>query len=812
VTTVGAPRITGRLRARGRVPSRPASVRLHAPKAGPASPAGLLGGGPTELLRLQGDIGNQAVSRLVRGEGVPDSMWARLHRQAVPPQPAEPAGKGGPAAGPSSPTTTGPTGKPDLKAVPEEPLEDPRIAWIEKLSRPKKETIDGLGDELNTRYRKLDQAIEKTKEEKKRKGLEEERAALDKKYHDTRVKNRLAFLTYFECTLGGLEGTKTYFTDDLVSFMHPDLVVHKTVAERMELVRAELADTGIPFPSTTVGQSLRGDHTKSKRERNSPGMLAHAMGMAADWHAYRNPHIKDPRLYALLEAVTGEESSHMELGEKSERRALTKAMGKGAADPEKQKAFLDKIGTEFDRLKAASEKLRKSIPDDAKKKLATLHEVFLPLMNQAAETKAAFEKAQRKKKTKPEDLTALQKAAEAAAKALKDKHDEIRPQLEEIFKGWREDIKKRVAVIEQQAKELGVDDVRAFQPPDWLGPLRTQVAAAAKKQKALQGKVGAVAKGIEKPIGALAKIRGEMDSFEAYLASGAKGSKPDDLAKWTADLPALKEAALKSLAGAEALKAEALAVVGGKPPKAATVPTAKPKKFGTKDIARWQKDLAGNDAKVQGFLRQFPEAKKALDDAVAEAKPSADKLAENEKRNKEIKQRVGQAKFDYLAKRRKRLAYLEKVSDALINDLNFVFKKLDAGDPGMGQLTGAVYVSKTKGGGFFEPSKEPETDIEKAQAKKAAQDKQMSHEFGFNKLFYQSMARHGFELAASWEGWQDTMHFELVEGVELIKDPQSCPAPKVVEEEKAAPAPAAPAGAGAQKGAVAPPGTQKPPS
>jgi hypothetical protein len=62
----------------------------------------------------------------------------------------------------------------------------------------------------------------------------------------------------------------------------------------------------------------------------------------------------------------------------------------------------------------------------------------------------------------------------------------------------------------------------------------------------------------------------------------------------------------------------------------------------------------------------------------------------------------------------------------------------------------------------------------------------MSRDFGFDKLFYQSMAWHGFDLGAAWDNSQDTMHFELVEGVEAIKDPDSCPVPEAAEGAEAA--------------------------
>jgi hypothetical protein len=42
-----------------------------------------------------------------------------------------------------------------------------------------------------------------------------------------------------------------------------------------------------------------------------------------------------------------------------------------------------------------------------------------------------------------------------------------------------------------------------------------------------------------------------------------------------------------------------------------------------------------------------------------------------------------------------------------------------------------------------------------------------SYKHGFNQAFFKTMAEFGFDLGGAWES-PDAMHFELVEGLDLV--------------------------------------------
>jgi hypothetical protein len=123
---------------------------------------------------------------------------------------------------------------------------------------------------------------------------------------------------------------------------------------------------GLPMPQTSVGFSARGDHLhdKSKRKRKSQGMLAHAMGVAIDYFAYKNVHLTDARLRAVLEALT-ERVPNMQLPEGALRTIVQ------SGEAKKRKGDVDEdLRTRLDgaraKLDTASESLAKGpFPPDA---------------------------------------------------------------------------------------------------------------------------------------------------------------------------------------------------------------------------------------------------------------------------------------------------------------------------------------------------------------------------------------------------------------------------------------------------------------
>ncbi len=96
---------------------------------------------------------------------------------------------------------------------------------------------------------------------------------------------------------------------------------------------------------------------------------------------------------------------------------------------------------------------------------------------------------------------------------------------------------------------------------------------------------------------------------------------------------------------------------------------------------------------------------------------------------------------------------LTQLETSLQTDLKFVFAK-DVRNPGITQLLET---------GFFKPDEEP-----------AEGQKFNPNKHGFNLAFMKLMAEHGFDQGISWGASSvDSMHFELVEGVDSLPNPDT---------------------------------------
>jgi uncharacterized coiled-coil DUF342 family protein len=99
------------------------------------------------------------------------------------------------------------------------------------------------------------------------------------------------------------------------------------------------------------------------------------------------------------------------------------------------------------------------------------------------------------------------------------------------------------------------------------------------------------------------------------------------------------------------------------------------------------------------------------------------------------------------------LTTLKSLKEGLSSDTKFVFEgKRSVQNPSIAQLLKQ---------GFFNPDEAPTGDKDVNPNK-----------HGFDKLFIRTMAEYGFDLGVSWNpGSVDPMHFELVEGVDSLKNP-----------------------------------------
>ena len=115
---------------------------------------------------------------------------------------------------------------------------------------------------------------------------------------------RINFMSAMTGILGSIQKVKNHFRAVRRVTKIPDqnhLYLAKEAATRLEAAyenfKARFPDA--KFPTTSVGQSLRGRH----QNRYGKGMLSHPLGYAIDYDAYNNPYLKNSK--RLIEVVTG---------------------------------------------------------------------------------------------------------------------------------------------------------------------------------------------------------------------------------------------------------------------------------------------------------------------------------------------------------------------------------------------------------------------------------------------------------------------------------------------------------------------------
>lgn len=713
------------------------------------------------MLELQRTAGNHAVVGLL----------AQRQPTAAPPATTTTAGSA--PAGPDQ-------SAPQLSSL--DRLREPEIDWINGLSPLLRSTIDSLGEKTSTQVLHLERALAKAKASatgmarvgKERKArtlgdIEDALASLDAKLADDRYKNRQAFMSYMSCSLGGKDGIKAYF-ESLVQRGN-GLIVHPEVARRLDRVEAELRGQGLPMPETTVGQSMRGDHTLNKRERTSPGMLSHAMGVAVDFYAYKNVHVKDQRLMAVLDAVGGRSHSMaVSNAEMATIRTMGEvSMGAATADADhaaKAKAIIDKVGSEFDKLTEASDKVQHSLPV-GKEEVLAVHNEVLAAMSALKAAKLAARRAG------PKGREAATKALADAQAAYAQTMAALRPRLETMFAPWKRALAAEIEKVNDDARRAGLsmDDITTA----------PALKAQAQTVRSLKGKpraaIAAVAAEAQRLTKAASTVAAEVAAAKAWL-DGPRAAKlrtkagPDAVGAWTDTLGqiAARAGGVEAAAAGPHVTASMLL---GKPDASLTRARGRNRAFqGDADIKRWLKQLDALEPKATTLTGTAADLQTAVPAEHREAAARyAAMVAGNAKTLAVLRGRAGPGKDGdreaLLAlagwqERKKQLFWMQKASDDLIDDPTFMFKQLGVADPGVAQLTQAIGAEKGAGG-FFGM-----TDTGKADP--------TSHQAGFNKQFFQAMVRYGFEPAARWQT-ADTMHFEVDRLVNSIVPGTDCDPP-----------------------------------
>jgi hypothetical protein len=362
-----------------------------------------------------------------------------------------------------------------------------------------------------------------------------------------------------------------------------------------------------------------------------------------------------------------------------------------------------------------------------------------------------------------------------AKEALTTKLDTAKAQLQQIFEPWTKLLDARIEEIDKAAQAQGVDldkltpdksfRQRRLDAIKWRGQkqdvdlgqadvsfeeLTQKFAAVGHKYLPVPLKAKNILAQVDAMEGEALLVTAKVEAAQAWLgAPGKRPPDPDSVAQWGASLDDAKAKAAAIGVSLDSVKASLATLlpappVGHKPP-AALRPTAVSSAVVT-TLQTAADRLEQESNVVSEITERFVYREETVKKLGGTGKGAAEK---------------GEQAVSALLYKKMDLLALKAAKELLeTNAEDFVFKARDAGNPAIMQLLGLM--SGTEGGGFFTPQQDTGGE---AQAKKG----QWSDTHGFGLPFMKSMVSHGFELGVAWAGWSDTMHFELVEGRELLE-------------------------------------------
>jgi hypothetical protein len=525
-------------------------------------------------------------------------------------------------------------------------------------------------------------------------------------WEEGRTLGRLNFMATFTAVLGSVDKVKAHFQGIREVNISKKLFLSKEAATRLEKARDvfEKQHPGWKFPQTTVGQSLRNRH----QQRHSSGMLGHPLGLAIDYYAFENPHLKGSRF--LLETITGGPAS-LEFRDRkgnilsySQRRAIIRELGRhtmaGKAPGTRWKRVQELL-SQFDKAHTAmvdsSKRFQASLPEESKKALAAEAEKYW-----SGPQKEIVELRKRLKKNEIRLKPARQKALR---NIIRRQRKEYRARAKKMTQLERLQMKMRHAEITPQM----IDE-----EPVVASILVSMKADGERLENILQSFQTKLKKLFEPFIH---KIDQEITTAKAPF-------KDADLSS----LPAHKriQKASKEL---------------------------KRIKMGKSRSTERRKQLMLN--KLEKLRMKYPEIFKGRKIAIDESSVLAGdpvKLKSDMLKHLDHLFRMQGAKS--------RIGRLNHLKDRLLNDLDFAFgqrrKKEHMG--GHARQTGDPSVLQLLELGFIRDDPVPDPGTGKPKKRQVV----------FNREFFRVMIEHGFDPGAAW-GAVDTMHFDFVEGFGAIK-------------------------------------------
>jgi len=614
----------------------------------------------------------------------------------------------------------------------------PDIGWIEGLDPHIKTQIDTFS-EAYLQAQKTDIARQKVL--------------------DARTANRTTFMHTMRTLFGTDAKIQEHF--EAIKPMNNDranpLWAHVSTRERLLNVQDELKQQDSPMPNTDVALGLRGDHLHPQGK--TAGWFTHATGFAIDWKAYATPHIVSGALIKLFGEVTGG-TPHIDFGMSTKARLdLIEKMGQGTATQADSQSLLDRVESEYKRLKANSDKFKTDLPDTS---LAQLREVE-DARNVLIRAQANLAYLMRSKKPTAE----AQKAVAEAKADFDKKKATATAHLTEIFAPWITKLDARIAEIDKVAAAKGVD-LDKLTGSYGFGELSKKLAGLRDKAGPLQQRATALAARVLAVQQEINTIAARIAAAKAWLAD----PKTTAAAGLDADLDSVSAKLTGLTAALAPLKTSLALLVPKAPTEPKPPPPPKAAATGGPQAAALGIQADKIPSKIKAIDTQLAPLTGPLTDLVNQiAATTSDIAARKEYRSLKVTelgggtdkaaQQRGEAEVTALLVKKVQLLSLREAKHGLETNANeFVFKGPDVRDPGITQLLGMM--SGTRGGGFFTP------DAETGGADKAKAGKWSDTE-GFNLAFAKAMLSNGFEWGVAWQGESDTMHFELVEGRRLLE-------------------------------------------
>lgn len=542
------------------------------------------------------------------------------------------------------------------------------------------------------------------------------------------------FMNEMAGLLGGQEKVEQWFGQIGPTSVPGKPLLHRSAGARLEAAAASFKQQypGVDFLSSTVAFSMRA----RQNTRQGKGMLSHATGMAIDYKAYENPHLKDWQNRVLLETVTGgpsrlvfEDPQGNEYNY-GQRRKIISQLGKdkaaGNAHNAQGDAFIqESFDAGFDKFVRTEQDFRTSLDVDG---------------NGADNEIAALRKVAEEYWGKRGQIVSTGKQLGTASKKLgterKAAHKRIQASHLKELDGK---ISKAKTAVSDAAKGEG----RKAGKADFANDPTLQSLTEERQTWAKQGPSAQQVDADEKVAAILAQVTQLKEQLDALKRPFTEALERQ-LAPWLAKFDERIAAYQPALAGfdpenlpTQKLVDQALAVV-----KAAKT---------ARDPARALQKLT-QDAKYGVLLQGVPEA--TLQDPALLKAHLTSTLAK-------VKA-AGAAKSSIEA--------LRTVRDRLRSDLDFTLGSSDkntVSDPSALQLmeVGVVY----NGGALPRPAAQADAASQSSDDPQVqrAQDPDLAQSDYFRE-FTRTLMEHGFECGGAWET-ADTMHFEFAEGMDELQ-------------------------------------------